>query len=151
MAYHVCTHASHTESFIGDLMKLFIDPQFGTSYIFDDKTYVLHRHCGSQFSTFKYDSVESFIAVMCGRATVSRREAGDALAAFEKASCTGAPAGEVALLAIAAATATTYLLGESEAYRDYVVAWLMKRNGFYLVDGQWKRCVVSNGKPIYCD
>ena len=24
--YHVCTHVSHTESFIGDLLKLFIDP-----------------------------------------------------------------------------------------------------------------------------
>ena len=151
MALHVCTPVSHTESFIGDLMKLFIDPQFGTSYIFDDKTYVLHRHSGNNFLTFKYKSVESFIAILCERATVSCREAGDALAAFEKAVCTNAPAGEIALLALAAATATTYLLGESEAYRDHFVAWIMDRNGFYLVDGQWKRCVVSNGKPIYCD
>lgn len=151
MALHVCTSVSHTESFIGDLMKLFIDPQFGTSYIFDDKTYVLHRHSGNNFLTFKYKSVESFIAILCERTTVSCREAGDALAAFEKAVCTNAPAGEIALLALAAATATTYLLGESEAYRDHFVVWLMDRNGFYLVDGQWKRCVVSNGKPIYCD
>lgn len=151
MALHVCTHVSHTESFIGDLMKLFIDPQFGTSYIFDYKTYVLHRHSGDNFVTFKHKSVESFIAIMCGCATVSRRKAGDAFAAFEKAVFTNAPAGEIALLALAAATATTYLLGESEAYRDSVVAGLMERRGFYLVDGQWKRCVVSNGKPIYYD
>lgn len=151
MAYHVCTHVSHTESVIGDLMKLFIDPKFDTSYIFDDETCVLHRHSGDKSVTFKYESVESFIAIMCERATVSRRKAGDAFAAFEKAVRTNATAGEIALLALAAATATTYLLGESEAYRDHFVAWLMNRNGFYLVDGQWKRCVVSNGKPIYCD
>lgn len=151
MAYHVCTHVSHTESFIGDLMKLFIDPQFGTSYIFDDETFELHRHCGSQFSTFEYESVEAFIAIMCGRATVSCREAGDALAAFEKAVYTNAPAGEIALLAIAAATATTYLLGESDEYRDSVVAGLMERRGFHLVDGRWQRCIVANGEPIYFD
>ena len=151
MAFHVCTPVSHTESFIGDLMKLFIDPQFGTSYIFDDETCELHRHCGSQFSTIEYDSVESFIAVMCGRATASCQQAGDALAAFDKAVFTNAPAGEIALLALAAATATTYLLGESDAYRDSVVAGLMERNGFHLVDGRWQRCVVSNGEPIYFD
>lgn len=151
MAYHVCTPVSRTESFIGDLMNLLIYPQFGTSCIFDDETCMLHRHSGDKFVTFKYESVESFIARMCERATVSCRKAGDAFATFEKAVCTNAPAGEIALLARAAATATTYLLGESEAYRDHFVAWLMDRNGFYLVDGQWKRCVVSNGKPIYCD
>lgn len=151
MALHVCTHVSHTESFIGDLMKLFIDPQFGTSYIFDDETFELHRHCGSQFSTFEYESVESFIAVMCGRNTTSCREASDALIAFDKAVFTNAPAGEIALLALAAATATTYLLGESDSYRDSVVAGLMERNGFHLVDGQWQRCVVANDEPIYYD
>ena len=151
MAYHVCTHVSHTDSFIGDLMKLFINPQFGTSYIFDDETCELHRHSGSQFSTFEYESVEAFIAIMCGRSTVSCREAGDALAAFEKAVCTNTPAGEIALLALAAATATSYLLGESDEYRDSVVAGLMERRGFHLVDGRWKRCVIANGEPIYYD
>lgn len=149
--YHVCTHVSHTESFIGDLMKLFIDPQFGTSYIFDDETYELHRHSGTRFVTFEYESVESFIAIMCGRATISCQQAGDALAAFEKAMDTSAPAGEIALLALAAATAISYLLDESDEYRDFVVAWLMERNGFQLVDDQWDRCVMANGKPIYCD
>lgn len=149
--YHVCTHVSSTESVIGDLMKLFIDPQFGTSYIFDDETCELHRHSGDRFVTFEYESVESFIAVMCGRATVSCREAGDALAAFEKAVCTNSPASEIALLALAAATAITYLLGESDEYRDSAVAVLMERRGFHLVDGRWQRCVVLNGKPIYYD
>lgn len=117
----------------------------------DDETFELQRHCGSQFSTFEYESVEAFIAIMCGRNTTSCREAGDALAAFEKASVTGAPAGEIALLALAAATATTYLLGESDEYRDSVVAGLMERRGFHLVDGRWKRCVSSNGEAIYYD
>ena len=151
MALHVCTPVSHTESFIGDLIKLFLDPKQGESYIFNDETFELFHYYCDQFSAFKYESVEAFIALMCGRSTVSCREAGDAFAAFEKAVCTNAPAGEISRLALAAATATTYLLGESEAYRDHFVAWLMGRNGFYLVDGQWKRCVVSNGKPIYRD
>lgn len=88
---------------------------------------------------------------MCGRATVSCQKAGDALAAFEKAVCTNAPAGEIALLALAAATATTYLLGESDEYRDSVVAGLMERRGFHLVDGHWQRRVISNGEPLYYD
>lgn len=151
MALHVCTPVSHTESFIGDLIKLFLDPKQGESYIFNDETFELFHYYCAQCSTFKYKSVEDFISLLCGRSTVSCKEAVDALAAFEKAAHTNAPAGEIALLALAAATATTYLLGESEAYRDHFVAGLMERNGFHLVNGQWKRCVVSNGEPIYYD
>ena len=121
------------------------------SYIFDDETCKLYRHSGTRFVTFEYKSVESFIAVMCGKVTFSCREAGAALAAFEKAVCTNAPAGEIALLALAAATATSRLLGESDSYRDSVVAGLMERREFNLVDGKWQRCVISNGEPIYYD
>lgn len=147
--YHVCTPVSHTESFIGELMDIFIRPSQGTSFIFDDEKLELRHYVAAEVFVNEFESLQAFITSMCLGDTISVREARDALIAFDKAVCSNAPAGEIALLALAVATATSHLLGKPDEYRDSVVAGLMERNGFHLVDGKWKRCIIVNGEPVY--
>lgn len=149
--YHVCTHVNHTESFIGELMDIFIRPSQGTSFIFDDEKLELRHYVAAEVFVNEFESLQAFIASMCLGDNFSYKEARRTLRAFDKAAHSNKPAHEISVYALAAAVAIGTILGDTEERMNKTVEALMERNGFHLVDGRWQRCVISNGEPIYYD